>query len=60
MALLKPCPIKAIILDLQTPFKNGLQVVDEVRLIYRQRSGNIQLIEPEFAIVTSFGNIAHF
>ena len=46
-----------MLLDLQMPIKNGLQVVNEVRVIYKNlslRYKNLTIVEPHFVFLTAF------
>jgi len=46
-----------MLLDLQMPFKNGLQVVKEVKEFYnklRSKNNKLILIDPHFVFLTAF------
>ena len=48
-----------MLLDLQMPRKNGIEVVKEVRKIYKFMSieNNVTLIEPNFIFFTAYSSI---
>jgi CheY-like chemotaxis protein len=51
-------PICLMLLDLQMPNKNGIQVVTEVREYFKLRVGEgFKLEEPEFVFLTAFKNL---
>lgn len=52
--LAKPYPIGTLLLDFLMPLKNGVQVIQEVKALYKKRHGNVQLKEPVYAITTNF------
>ena len=47
-------PICLMLLDMEMPQKNGMQVVDEVREYYQLQCLRRELKEPEFVFVTAF------
>ena len=47
-------PICLMLLDMQMPQKDGMQVVEEVRNYYQLQSLKRELKEPEFVFVTAF------
>lgn len=49
-----------MMLDLQMPIKTGIQVLQEVRAIYKFHSHNlkIELVEPEWVFLTAFSTKA--
>jgi len=49
-----------MLLDLQMPKKNGIQVVQEVKLLYaKARMGlQIELLEPTYVFLTAFSTNA--
>lgn len=50
-----------MLLDLQMPIKNGIQVVNEVREIYKNlriRNKNLIIVEPHFVFLTAFASHA--
>jgi len=47
-------PICLMLLDMQMPQKNGMQVVEEVREYYQLQSLRRELKVPEFVFVTAF------
>ena len=49
-------PIGLMLLDFQMPLKNGIQVIEEIRIFINQQSkrSKIKILEPNFVFLTSY------
>ena len=52
-----------MLLDMQMPKKNGIQVVEEVKAMYKNaqeslRERGVELVEPLYVFLTAFSSIA--